>query len=57
MNFPITDYFSKCDHIRMKPRIWSHLLKKSVMENSIFCAVPFPQIEEYLKINEPDWFL
>ena len=24
---------------RRKPRIWSHLLKKSLMENFIFCAV------------------
>ena len=24
-------------------RIWSHLLKKSLMENFIFCAVLFPQ--------------
>ena len=28
------DFFSKCDL-----RIWSHLLKKSVMESFIFCAV------------------
>ena len=25
--------------IRWKLRIWSHLLKKSLMENFIFCAV------------------
>ena len=31
--------FSKCDQIRIFLRIWSHLLKKSLMENSIFCAV------------------
>ena len=35
MKFSITDFFSKCDQIR----IWSHLPKKSVMENLIFCAV------------------
>ena len=33
------DFFSKCDQIYMKLRIWSHLLKKSLMENFIFCAV------------------
>ena len=33
------DFVSKCDQIRMKLRIWSHLLKKSLMENFIFCAV------------------
>ena len=33
------DFFIKCDQIRRKLRIWSHLLKKSLMENFIFCAV------------------
>ena len=33
------DFFSKSDRIRRKLRIWSHLLKKSLMENFIFCAV------------------
>ena len=32
----IKDFFSKCDQIRRKLRIWSHLLKKSLKENSIF---------------------
>ena len=35
MKFSITDSFGKCDQIRIR----SHLLKKSVMENFIFCAV------------------
>ena len=39
MKFSIEDFFSKCDQIRRKLRIWSHLLKKPVMENFIFCAV------------------
>ena len=39
MNFPIKYFFSKCDQIRGKLLIWSHLLKKSLMENFIFCAV------------------
>ena len=39
MKFSIEDFFSKCDQIRRKLRIWSHLLKKSFMENFIFCAV------------------
>ena len=39
MKFSITDFFSKYDQIRRKLRIWSHLLKKSAMENFIFCAV------------------
>ena len=40
MRFFIKNFFSKCDQIRRKLRIWSHLLKKSLMENFIFCAVP-----------------
>ena len=37
--FSAEDSFSKCDQIRSFLRIWSHLLKKSLMENFIFCAV------------------
>ena len=39
MVIAIKDFFSKCDQIRRKLRIWSHLLKKFLMENFIFCAV------------------
>ena len=42
MKFSIKDFFSKCHQIRRKLRklwIWSHLLKKSLTENFIFCAV------------------
>ena len=39
MKFSIKDFFSKRDQIRRKLRIWLHLLKKSLMENVIFCAV------------------
>ena len=39
MKFSIKDFCSKCDQIRSFLRIWSHLLKKSLMENFIFCAV------------------
>ena len=39
MKFSIKDFFSKCDQIRSKLLIWSHLLKKYLMENFIFCAV------------------
>ena len=39
MKFSIKDFFKKCDQIRRKLRIWSHLLKKTLMENVIFCAV------------------
>ena len=46
MKFYIKDFFSKCDQIRWKLRIWSHSLKKSLLENFIFCAV-------FLKIRNP----
>ena len=39
MKFFIKNFFRKRDQIRIKLRIWSHLLKKSLMENFIFCAV------------------
>ena len=39
MKFFIKDFFSKCDQIHRKLRIWSHLLKKSSVENFIFCAI------------------
>ena len=39
MKFSIKDFFSKYDQIRRKLWIWSHLLKKFLMENFIFCAV------------------
>ena len=44
--FSIKDFFSKCDQIRRKLRIWSHLLRKSLIENFIFCAVSWQQREE-----------
>ena len=39
MKLSIKDFFSKFDQILSFLRIWSHLLKKSLMENFIFCAV------------------
>ena len=39
MKFSIKDFFGKCGQIRSFLRIWSHLLKKSLMENFIFRAV------------------
>ena len=48
LKFYPKDFFSKCDQIRMKWRIWLHLLNKSLMKNFIFCVVnnvvfnPFP---------------
>ena len=34
MKFSITDFFSKCDQIRSTLRILSHVLKKTLMENT-----------------------
>ena len=36
MKFSIKDFFSKCDQICRKLRVWSHLLKKPLMENFFF---------------------
>ena len=44
MKFSIRDFFSKCDQIRRKLWIWSHLLKKFLMENFISGAVLMPNI-------------
>ena len=38
MKFSIKDFFSKCDQIR---RIWTHFLKKFLMEKFVFCALIF----------------
>ena len=37
MKFSMKDFFSKCDQICRKPRIWSHSLKKFSMKNLTFC--------------------
>ena len=39
MKFSIMDFSSICYQIRSFLRIWSHLLKKSLTENFILCAV------------------
>ena len=57
MKFSITDFFSKCGQIRRKLQIWSHLLKKSLMEKFIFCAVEvgdFVSICNPAQVEEPD---
>ena len=47
MKFFNREFFSKCDQIRRKLRIWSHLLKKSLMESFIFCVVSISRIWGY----------
>ena len=50
MKFSIKDFFSKCDKIRRKLRVWSHLLKKSLIENFIFSVVCKPRYKKMLWI-------
>ena len=50
MKSSIKDFFSKCDQMRSFLRIWSHLLKKSLTENLIFCAD-----WKYHFVFEPHW--
>ena len=39
IKFSIKDFFSKCEQIRRKFRVWSYILEKSLMENFSFSAV------------------
>ena len=52
LKFSIKGFFSKCDQIRTFLRIGSHLLKKSLMENFIFCAVNIEIYEFYLNLTK-----
>ena len=58
MKFSIKGFFSKCDQIRRRLRIWSHLLTKSLMENPFFCAVKRPFEKSHMKSDsiEP-WYV
>ena len=67
MRFSIKDFFGKCDQSRRKLQIWSQLLKKSLMENFIFCAVKIFKLgdvivmqiakHEYPRIFKQCWYL
>ena len=63
VRFLIKDLFSKCEQIRRKLRICSHLLKKPLMGNFIFCALinvkmpphfpcPCPQVSEIFPFSK-----
>ena len=52
MKFSIKDFFSKCDQVRSFQRIWSHLLKKSLMENFIFVCSDSPAFIKTSLSNE-----
>ena len=54
MKFSNKDFCSKCDQIRSFLRIWSHSLKKPLMENFIFLGsdVKFKTNKNILHNNE-----
>ena len=54
MKFSIKDFFNKCDQIRSFLRIWSHSLKKSLMETSFF--VQWCQTFSRLESMAGSWF-
>ena len=47
MKFSIKDFFSKCDQIRSFLRIWSHLLKESLIENFIFYVAEMVKLLDF----------
>ena len=49
MKFSINDFFNKCDQIRSFLWIWPRLVKKSLTENFIFCAVLVNPQQHYYK--------
>ena len=51
IKFSIEDFFSKCDRIGSFLWIWSHLLKRSLKQNFIFCAVyKFPFLKWFRNV-------
>ena len=48
--FSMKDFFSKCDEIRSFFRIWSHLLKKSLMVTSFFAQCILKNFQDFSKI-------
>ena len=52
MKSSIKDFFSKYDQIRRKLRIWSHLLKKSIMENFICVVIAATRLMYYVYVMQ-----
>ena len=50
MTFSIKDFFSKYDQIRSFLRIWSYLLKNSLVKNLIFCVVVIRHNQKNLQL-------
>ena len=57
IKFSIKHFFSKCDQIWSFLRIWSHLLKKSLREIFIFCAVSKKPVSQFAEKNVPSYYL
>ena len=58
MKFSVKDCLSKSEQICNFLRIWSYLLKKSLMENFIFCIVIILRLEKlYGQILKSFWYL
>ena len=57
MKFFIKGFFSKCDQISSFLRIWSHLMKRSLIKNFIFCAMKVLMSITYLLYKFPTNFL
>ena len=54
--FSIKDFFSKCHRILSFLQIWSHLLKKSLMEKFIFCAVSSIKDDDFFDVKNRGGF-
>ena len=55
IKFSIKNFFSQCDQIYWKLRIWSHLLKKRLVENFIFCTgISLWHLQHLTKILQDD---
>ena len=62
LKFSTKDFFSKCDQIRGKLKIWSHFLKKSLMKNFIFLCSDLTILfqdfgKDFRKTVHFDWVL
>ena len=57
--FSIKDFFSKCDKIHRKLQIWSHLLKKPLIEKFVFSAATNLDDDDliYIKIISSKYLL
>ena len=52
IKFSIKDFFSRCDQIRWKLRIWSHLLQQSLMEKFHFLCRGWDDVWDKKKLKK-----